>query len=89
MSISKVSKSKFNIVRRPDYARKDVENITEVEISNKDSRLDNKTFNDFIMYSNDEKEPKKEEPKKVQRDNEDKKQNGQTKNKDGLTDFYV
>jgi len=92
MSVSKVNSSKFNIIRKPDYARKDVEAIAEVEISNKDSKLDNNTFSDLVMLKKQEKDKdkrKKENLEKRRHLEDAEKKDGETKNKDGITDFYA
>jgi hypothetical protein len=81
MSISKV-KGNATIIRRPDYARKDIESISEVEISNKDSRLNNNTFNDLVFLKKDQN--KKDEPKQEKETKPE-----QKKKDDNITDFYV
>ena len=81
MSISKV-KGQTTIIRRPDYARKDVEYVNEVEISNKDSRLDNNFFNDLVFNKKDQK--KKDAPKDQNKPKEPDK-----KKEDNITDFYI
>jgi len=89
MSISKVQNSKFSIIRKPDYARKDVEAIAQVEISNKDSQLDNNTFGDLVMLKQENKKKKKDTFSKKNHLEEEQKKDGDTKNKDGITDFYA
>lgn len=81
MSISKI-KGQATIIRRPDYARKDAESVTEVEISNKDSRLNNNFFNDLVFLKKDQKKDSKQKQEK-QKEPENKKKD------DSVTDFYV
>ncbi len=81
--MSSVSKtSKVTIIRRPDYARKDINPIAEVEISNNGTKLDNNNFEDLVF--NEKKQPKKED-----RTHLDHEQQDDSTKKDGITDFYV
>lgn len=51
--------SKFSIIRHTGYSKSSDQGIQQVEISNKDSRLESNRFRDLIF----EKKPKKEEKK--------------------------
>lgn len=87
-SVSKTSK--VTIIRRPDYARKNIESVTEVDISNKDSQLDNNMFSDLVFNNEqDNNKKKKESSEKHPHLNSEQKKDGETKNEDGITDFYV
>lgn len=86
MSISKTRKSSFNIIRRADYTRKNMDTVSEVEISNKDSKLDNKSFNDLVFEQKENTKPKDHQNSD---NSENKNKDSEQKNKDGLTDFYV
>lgn len=89
-SVNKTSNSKFTIIRKPDYARKTYDSIEEIDISNKDTKLDNKTFGDLIF--NNKQQNKKDKPaedKKVTRLHDEQKKDGDTKNDKGITDFYI
>ena len=63
-SVGKTSSTKVSIIRKSDYSRKDVEPVLEIGISNKDSQLDNNTFGDLIIQS-EEKDKKKKKIKEV------------------------
>lgn len=83
MSISKIKGSTTTIIRRPDYARKDIEGVSEVEISNKDSKLDNNFFKDLVM---EKRENSKQDKQHKKDKNSENKKNSNTSS---ITDLYV
>lgn len=88
MTISKVN-TKFKIIRKPDYSRKDSESSIKVEVSNRDSALNNNQFNDLIFKSEENKKDKKPK-KKVTPVEKQKDSNPSDINEiRSVTDFYI
>jgi hypothetical protein len=89
-SVSKASNIKFTIIRRSDSARKNSESIAQIDISNKDDKLDNKFFNDLVHQENQKKDdkPSKDKNKSTNKGASDE-DISKNKKDTNITDFYV
>lgn len=90
MSISKVNKTNFTIIRKSDFTKEKTESPIQVEISNKESKLESKSFNDLVLESKRKKQKKKQENNQKPAKNQQQPKNEENKEEClPITDFFI